>query len=221
MASTILLPWRRCLQPHDCLSRWDNWNAFNATEGEQMALVPGNDQVRSTRDPGSQDRIVLRVRRQVYDWKSVDNRTERLQVVEQVVCLRGQDVRLEGVTSQHRPQLLDLIRRRDEHEVTTSGGSQQTSGRASPRYEPAHQNVGVKNDPHEPGLPLRRRGLELLRPRGACFVPRLIRRSPKRPLGERHGQRIATSQPCHYPFAPSGSGPSGPCHPRRLCSTGS
>ena len=67
------------MQSGCCLARGDDRDAFSVTESQHIPLVSGSDQIRSTREPDCQDRVVLRVRRQIHVRQSGYHYADRFQ----------------------------------------------------------------------------------------------------------------------------------------------
>ena len=69
----------------------DNGNPLNMSEGEHIGLIPGNNHIDLTGNPGSQDRVILRVRRHIYIWQSGYEHYECLQIFKKLFNISKRD----------------------------------------------------------------------------------------------------------------------------------
>ena len=107
----------------------DNGNPLNMSEGKHIRFIPGNNHIDLTDNPGSQDRIVLRVRRHLYIWQNGYEHRVRLQIFKKLFNISKRDVWPKLATVKNRPQLPNLVIRSNKRETPIPDSFQKAAWR--------------------------------------------------------------------------------------------
>ena len=94
-----------------------------------MGLIPGNNHIDLTGNPGSQNRVVIRVRRLIYIWQSGYEHCGCLQIFKKLFNISKRDAWPQTVTAKNRPQFLNLANRSNKRETPVPDSFQKAAWR--------------------------------------------------------------------------------------------
>ena len=87
------------------------------SEGKHIGLILGNNHIDLTGNPGSQDRVVLWVRRHIYIWQIGYDLCFCLQKFKKLFNISKRDVSPQMTTGKNRPQFPNLVIRSNKRET--------------------------------------------------------------------------------------------------------
>ena len=94
-----------------------------------MALIPGNNHIDSTGNPGSQDRVILRMRRHIYIWQIGREYCGCLQKFKKLFNISKRDASPKLATAKNRPQFPNLVIRSNKREMPVLDSFQKATWR--------------------------------------------------------------------------------------------
>ncbi|CAI10558.1 hypothetical protein p2A53 (plasmid) [Aromatoleum aromaticum EbN1] len=140
-------PWLALPQRNECPHR-DNPGMVVALEGQQIALVAGDQIIRVTGYGHSQQVVVVGIGRNLHDGQLFEHRRQLAQIVHHPPCLHRPDTEPDPLASSDAADFLELLVAGEQREFARAPRLIGAVGRRVLRDQCGNQNIGVEHNPH-------------------------------------------------------------------------